>query len=159
MDARPTIAQPTSFGNMALLITQNNELAFLSLSTDRKITSKISLGLPARFPLSDPLPAVSTSTGHVFLYSTSSPIIWEYDAKGRRVSEFSLPALAVKVLVLVSAKHSERLVCAFQGGAGSWKKSSTWEIESTINVLAPLSRGTRVLMASDVRRRPLDNRQ
>nr|XP_019043952.1 hypothetical protein I302_07229 [Kwoniella bestiolae CBS 10118]OCF22882.1 hypothetical protein I302_07229 [Kwoniella bestiolae CBS 10118] len=77
---------------MTFLLTHPHSISLTALS--KPLPSSITstpLSLPSRFPSSS-TPQVSISaSGHIYLYCHSSHVIWEYDNKGKRISEISLP--------------------------------------------------------------------
>ncbi|WVR09597.1 hypothetical protein IAU60_006669 [Kwoniella sp. DSM 27419] len=98
------------------------------------------LNIPSRFPSesssgSIPHTAVSPA-GHVYLYSNDTHLIWEYDPKGRRISELGFPGEKVGMVCPVSLKKegsdllSPALAVSLKGKSGirlMGKEGSKWK--------------------------------
>ncbi|KIR53916.1 hypothetical protein I315_03533 [Cryptococcus gattii Ru294] len=109
----------------------------LSLSTLSKpfasplAPSSVTLPLPSRVPKnSNPAVAISPSD-HIFVYNSESSFIWEYNSKGRRISEIALGKgeKAGKVacwedgIVLSVRKQVRIMMKDYEGKIGKWRCS------------------------------------
>ncbi|WWD03954.1 hypothetical protein V865_002012 [Kwoniella europaea PYCC6329] len=77
---------------MTFLLTHPDSISLTTLSKPLPSTiTPTTLALPSRYP-PKATPQVTTSPpGHIYLYSRSSHVVWEYDNKGKRISELSFP--------------------------------------------------------------------
>ncbi|WVQ66683.1 uncharacterized protein L199_004872 [Kwoniella botswanensis] len=91
---------------MTLLLTHPNSISLTTFSRPLPTTTiPTPLALPSRYP-PKATPQVTTSpSGHIYLYSSSTHVVWEYDNKGKRISELSFPNEKIhKVLALNEKK-------------------------------------------------------
>ncbi|WWC64782.1 uncharacterized protein I303_107394 [Kwoniella dejecticola CBS 10117] len=107
---------------MTLLLTHPTSISLLNLP--KPFPSSIqpnSLALPSRFPSSATPQVVASANGHIYLYSSSrssaSHVIWEYDGKGRRISEISLPGETINKVLPINMphSHSQRVIVSLEG--------------------------------------------
>ncbi|WWC91896.1 uncharacterized protein L201_006845 [Kwoniella dendrophila CBS 6074] len=95
---------------MTLLLTHPQSISLITLPKPfpTSITPS-TLSLPSRFPSSSSSstsPQVTTSsTGNIYLWSTCTGIVWEYDSKGRRISEISFPGEKVNKVLALNKNH------------------------------------------------------
>ncbi|KIR59559.1 hypothetical protein I314_04548 [Cryptococcus bacillisporus CA1873] len=133
--------------SITLLSTHASSLSLSTLSkpfASPLAPSSVTLPLPSRFPKnSNPAVAISPS-GHIFLYNSESSFIWEYDSKGRRISEIALgkEEKAGKVacwedgIVLSVRKQVRIMMKDYEGKIGRWHCSKMFEeLEDSITAL------------------------
>ncbi|WRT70045.1 uncharacterized protein IL334_007039 [Kwoniella shivajii] len=103
---------------MTFLLTHSTSLSLTSIS--KPLPSQITLNsipLPSRFPASSnskPETSISPS-GYIYLYSHSSHVIWEYDSKGRRISELSFPNEKVNKSLAIGQVNGKENVLVYLG--------------------------------------------
>ncbi|WWC95179.1 hypothetical protein V866_002033 [Kwoniella sp. B9012] len=113
---------------MTFLLTHPSSISLTTFS--RPLPSTVSpniLALPSRYP-PKAAPQVTTSpSGHIYLYSSSSHVVWEYDNKGKRISELSfLNEKIHKVLacngkkLVVNLKDQDELRVMQKNGTKWW---------------------------------------
>ncbi|WOO81000.1 uncharacterized protein LOC62_03G004528 [Vanrija pseudolonga] len=98
------LVHPTSLSLLTLRRASASSGSGASASpTFRTVQSSTPLALPSRFPASATPHAAVRPNGHVYVYARSAPVVWEYDARGRRIGE-------------ISAREGVEHVAAFAGG-------------------------------------------
>lgn len=132
--------------SITLLGTHASSLSLSTLSkpfSSHLAPTSVTLPLPSRFPKnSNPAVAVSPS-GHIFLYNSESSFVWEYDSKGRRISEITL-GKGEKVrrvacwedrVVLSIGKKVRVMVKECEGKVGKWHCSKELEVSVSFSLL------------------------
>jgi hypothetical protein len=95
------------------------------------VTSSISLPIPSRFPKSSTPQTATSPSGHIFLWCDAVNVVWEYDAKGRRIGEIVPKDGPVKqVLAAGKVDGKEVAVAQTDKGLSIWQKTSSgkWDI-------------------------------
>lgn len=124
----------SSIMSSTLLSTHASSLSLSTLSkpfASPLAPSSVTLPLPSRVPKnSNPAVAISPSD-HIFVYNSESSFIWEYNSKGRRISEIALGKgeKAGKVacwedgIVLSVRKQVRIMMKDYEGKIGKWRCS------------------------------------
>jgi hypothetical protein len=121
---------------MPVFFTYARDLSLLDANSSAHKVER--LPLPSRFPVdASPCLTVSPATGHAFLWSPSTKTVWEYDDRGRRISEMQL-ANAPELVQSIGMSHGREAIAVWMGG-GTWglmKKSPTgsWSAGSSFCV-------------------------
>ena len=96
-----------------------------------RTTSGIPLDLPSRFPKSSPALFSVSPTAHLYLYARDASHVWEYDSRGRRLSEMSFPNEQVQVILALEHKvivAVERGLRIMEKEGGKWREIDTLEV-------------------------------
>lgn len=134
-----------------LLLVHPSGLSLASLPRIKTNTTLTSAGLPfpSRFPHAT-TPRISTSAhgGSVYLWYEGGGVVWEYDARGRRISEFSAGRAGegereggikeVSGLGRVNGRETVLVAEAGAGGVGVWEKAEggKWSCINRLEVSA-----------------------
>lgn len=123
-----------------ILVTQQHSASIATLLSDpvgSQLSGRTPLPLASRYPAqSTPRTAVAPS-GHIFLWTDSTSVVWEYDSRGRRVGEISAKCKRIKrVLGLGKVERHETAIIDDGAGLRVWRKGGTgiWEMRRTIDV-------------------------
>ncbi|OCF43689.1 hypothetical protein I317_02440 [Kwoniella heveanensis CBS 569] len=105
---------------MALVLTHESSFSLGQLPPASSTALGLActpIALPSRFPKSTrPTVSTSSSSGAIFVHSTSGHVLWEYDSKGRRISEVSFHGNNLsRVLPLGRTKGKERVIGGMKG--------------------------------------------
>ncbi|WVQ94880.1 hypothetical protein IAU59_001964 [Kwoniella sp. CBS 9459] len=93
---------------MTLLLTHESSFS-LSLSPLKSgpLPSSLTttpIALPSRFPKTSTPAVIASPSGAIFVHAKTGHVVWEYDSKGRRISEISLPGDTVRHIVPLGKK-------------------------------------------------------
>jgi len=112
--------------------TKGANLASLdSTSSHAGLRSSTPLPIPSRFPATSTPHTAASPSGHVYLWCPEINVVWEYDAKARRVEEMVIKNGPIKrVLGAGKVEGKETAVVETEAGLGVWAKASTGKWES-----------------------------
>ncbi|GMK56781.1 hypothetical protein CspeluHIS016_0306210 [Cutaneotrichosporon spelunceum] len=142
---------------MAILVHPTSLSLLPPSSSSSRPPTPLPLPLPSRFPRSSPRSA-ATPGGHTFIWSASGTTLWEYDPRGRRVGELSVPSPVVHVSpfergVAVASTGDVRIFrrASRASGAGarrSEKSTPRWTLAHTLGIggVTALGAGGGVLL-------------
>lgn len=125
--------------------------AGLSLTSLFSNAPRTPVPLPSRFP--DAPPQTSHHNGATFVFAKGYPVVWEYDARGRRIGELQggSGVLAVQGFEggVAVAAGSQISIFTRSGGSGTarWAVSQVFDAD---NVSALACDGTYLVAAGDV---------
>nr|XP_019010505.1 uncharacterized protein I206_04975 [Kwoniella pini CBS 10737]OCF49286.1 hypothetical protein I206_04975 [Kwoniella pini CBS 10737] len=121
---------------MTLLLTHPHGISLSPFTKHLPSTiTPTALPLPSRFPSGTTPQVVTSSIGHIYLYMKSFHIIWEYDNKGRRISEISLPGEKVNQILPTSTGGKQNVIVSLEDGRKlkvMEKHESRWKCINTL---------------------------
>ncbi|WVF67281.1 hypothetical protein IAT40_002030 [Kwoniella sp. CBS 6097] len=102
-----------------VLLTLTHESSFSLSQLTKPLPSSLSISsiaLPSRFPSTSTPTLTLAPSGAIFVHSTSGHVVWEYDSKGRRISEMSFPGdRTSRVLSLGRKAGKDRVLVGLRG--------------------------------------------
>ena len=131
----------------AAVLVHDKGITLASIPQNDSSPSITPLSLPSRFPPTEEPKITVSPSGHFFLFSTHHHIVWEYDEKGRRVSEISTgsKSLVEDVCALGSAGGKDTVCVAVKEGSvrvmekgeGKWKCINTLDVRWLLPIQSP----------------------
>jgi hypothetical protein len=118
-------------------------------ATSGAIWSSTPLPIPSRFPSTSIAQTATSPSGHIFLWCDAVNIVWEYDARGRRVGEIVVKDGSIKrVMPAGKLDGKETAVVQCEKELSVWQKGSTakWEITQELDVGPPSCKRHDMLM-------------